>query len=124
MGNELVVEGPAPTPPFEAVFEDDGETGYFYALDHLRSENPIVDALHVYNVEDVADRKLPSQVRIVWAPDHLHVALLINDYPHAVFDFVARRGYCRNGFPPECVSDAGWSVDGHEWDDSALDPFL
>lgn len=40
------------THPHSAFFEDDGETGYFYALDLNRSENMILDALHIYNVAD------------------------------------------------------------------------
>lgn len=35
-GTELVSEG-----PYEAVFEDNGETGYFYALDNSADDNPI-----------------------------------------------------------------------------------
>jgi len=123
VGKETVVEGPSPTPPLMAVFEDDGETGYFYALDNSRADDPIMDALHIYDVESVSDKDVPSQVQIIWSPDHRKAALLINDYPHAVFDFDARRGYCRNGFPTDPVSDAGWSSSGHEWDDSALEPF-
>jgi hypothetical protein len=124
VGKKVVVEGPSPTPPFVAVFEDDGETGYFYALDNSREDNPIVDALHIYDVESVTDRKVPSQIQIVWSPDHHNAALLINDYPHAVFSFANRRGYCRDGFPPNSAGESGWSPTGHEWDDSALEPFL
>jgi hypothetical protein len=122
VGNEFVIEGPSPTPPFVAVFEDDGETGYFYALDTTREENPILDALHIYDVEGVTDRHLPSTVQIVWSMDDRKAALLINDYPHAVFDFVARRGYCRDGFPP-VEGEGGWSPDGHAWDDAVLEFF-
>jgi hypothetical protein len=122
VGKEIVIEGPSPTPPFVAVFEDDGETGYFYALDASREENPILDALHIYDVEGVTDRHLPSQVQIVWSMDDRKAALLINDFPHAVFDFVARRGYCRDGFPPPAEGDE-WSAGGHEWDDAVLEFF-
>ena len=124
VGKKVVVEGPSPTLPLVAVFEDDGETGYFYALDTSRADNPIVDALHIYDVEAVTDRKLPSKIQIAWSPDHRKAVLLINDYPHAVFDFVTRRGYCRDGFPPGSPAEAGWSPNGHDWDDAALEPFL
>jgi len=116
------VEGPSPSTPFAAIFEDDGETGYFYALDTRQEENPIIDALHIYEVEAVTDKHRPSNVQIIWSLDDRKAALLINDYPHAVFDFDAKRGYCRSGFPPP-VGDTGWSADGHEWDDSALQLF-
>ena len=44
-------------PPFWVVFEDAGDTGYLYALDAGREENPIFDALHIYIArEGDADR--------------------------------------------------------------------
>jgi hypothetical protein len=122
VGEALVLEGPSPKEPFAAVFEDDGDSGYFYALDTTRAENPIMDALHIYEVEGVSDRHLPSKVRIVWSLDDRKAALLINDYPHAVFDFAAKRGYCRSDFPP-LTGDTEWSAQGHEWDDSVLELF-
>ena len=122
VGEATVVEGPAEQPPFIAVFEDDGETGFFYALDTTRGENPVVDALHIYDVAAVTDKHLPSKVQIVWSEDDRKVGLLINGYPHAVFDFAAKRGYCRSGFPPP--SGGEWSAQGHEWDDAALKLFV
>ena len=121
VGKPTVVEGPSPTPPFVVVFEDDGDAGYLYALDMSRSDNPIVDALHIYNVAAVSDKHLPSRVELVWSQDDRKAALLINRYPHAIFDFVARRGYCRTGFPPP--ADDGWTQHGHEWDDQAEELF-
>jgi len=122
VGEPVVLEGPSPTTSFAAVFEDDGETGYFYALDTEKGENPIVDALHIYDVASVADRHRPSNFRIVWSLDDRKAALLINDYPHAVFDFEGKRGYCRSGFP-DAIGEKGWSAEGHEWDDSVLQLF-
>ena len=70
VGEPVVIEGESPGHPFVAVFEDDGETGYFYALDTNRAdENQIVDALHIYDVEGVTDRHIPSTIRIVWSTD-------------------------------------------------------
>jgi hypothetical protein len=43
--------------------------------------------------------------------------LTINGRAHAVFDFAAKRGYCRTGFPPPSKR---WSAEGHAWDDAAL----
>ncbi|KLI98311.1 DUF2251 domain-containing protein [Luteimonas sp. FCS-9] len=94
------VQGDAPEGPYSAVFEDDGDSGYFYALDARQSDQPIQDALHIYDVAQVADGHLPSEVAIGWSAGADHVVLLINDQPHAVFDFAARRGSCRGGFPP------------------------
>ena len=85
VGTKSRVEGPSPSQPFGVVFEDDGETGYFYALDFSRQDNPIVDALHIYNVVQVSDRHKPSQVQLVWSNDGLKAALLINNNDASVF---------------------------------------
>ena len=120
IGEKMVVEGPSPLGRYLLVFEDDGETGYLYGLDVTKSDNPICDALHIYNVASVAERAKPSQFQIVWSRDGLKAALLINDYPHAIFDFEANRGYCRTGFPP---ADRNWTSHTHDWDDAALGLF-
>ena len=122
VGREVVIEGPAPDSPFTVLFEDDGTTGYFYAWDLEAEGNKIQDAVHIYNVNDVTGRDRPSVVKIAWSKDSQKTVLLINGYPHAVFDFSARRGYCRTGFPPP-PSNGVWSVAGHQWDDSAIELF-
>lgn len=111
VGEATVVEGKAPEGDNLAVFEDDGETGYFYACDPSATGQPIQDALHIYNVSDVVDREIPSVVKIGWSLDSAKVVLLVNDYPHAVFDLEAKQGYCRSGFPPPAGE---WSLEGHE----------
>lgn len=121
-GEEIVVECPAPEGTFSVVFEDDGETGYFYALDMALEGNPICDALHIYTVENVADRHLPSTLEIGWSDDRKKAMLIINDFPHAVFDFVAKRGYCRSAFPPPSPEGI-WSLQGHAWEDAVLSLF-
>ncbi|MEB1528169.1 DUF2251 domain-containing protein [Xanthomonas sp. WHRI 7945] len=122
VGTALVVEAQAPQDAFVAVFEDDGDTGYFYALDTSAHDNPIQDALHIYNAADVADKETPSEVQIGWSQDSRKVVLLIKGYPHAVFDFEAKRGYCRTGFPP-AAEDNPWGVHGHAWSDAAVELF-
>jgi hypothetical protein len=118
VGQPIVVEGPSPSAPFGVVFEDDGSTGCLYGLAFAREDNPIVDAMHIYNVAQVTDRDKPLLVQLLWSKDGLKAALMINKYPHAIFDFEAKRGYCRSGFPP---SDGTWSVFDHAWDDKAVD---
>ena len=120
VGEPVVLEGPSPGSSFAVVFEDDGQTGYFYGLDFAREENPILDALHIYNVEQVVDRELPTLAQVVWSSDNLKAALLLNNVPHAIFDFSARRGYCRTGFPP---ADPKWSEFDHSWDEVAIELF-
>jgi hypothetical protein len=119
VGQETVIEGAAPQGPFVAVFEDDGQTGYFYALDRSQGDNPIRDTLHVYNVRNVIDREKPTVVKIGWSVDSKKVVLLINEYAHAIFDFQRKQGFCQSGFPP-ATSNSEWSTLGHEWDEAAI----
>lgn len=120
VGQPVVIEGMASNSTFGAVFEDDGTTGYFYGLDMTKTEQPIVDARHIYDVEDVTDRSIPSVIQIAWSLDGLKTVLIINKYPHAVIDFVGRRAYCRTSFPPP---DSTWSAHDVAWDDQALELF-
>ncbi|WP_448978241.1 DUF2251 domain-containing protein [Neisseria sp.] len=104
--------------PYGVVFEDDGDTGYFYAA----SKDGILDALHIYNVEDVSDKHIPNHVLILWDDACTLAALCINDYIHAVYDFVAQAGYCRNGFPE---AQGEWlKVADRVLDDELLDKIL
>ena len=86
------------------VFEDDGTTGYFYAVNS--TDNSIMDALHVYDVSSIIDKHKSSKVKILWNNSQTRAFLTINDYYHAVFDFIYKSGYCRNGFPE---SYGSWS---------------
>lgn len=117
VGEALALEAASPAGRFLAVFEDDGETGYFYAVERAGEELRILDAVHIYNCSAVTDGKVPSVVQLVWSGDGLKALLVINRYPHAAFDFERKRGYCRSGFPPPSPE---WSKDGHDWDDSVL----
>lgn len=115
VGVPAVVESYSDTTTYGAVFEDDGETGYFYGLDRRLGEEPILDALHIYDVASVRDRATPNEVVIEWSRDGVRVALLINGYPHAVFDFAERRGHCRTG-----VGTSRWVAADHRWTDRAV----
>jgi len=115
VGRPLVVDGGSPDGRYVAVFEDDGATGAFYAIDSdVEDANPIQDALHVYDVADVTDAHMPSTVEIGWSDDGMKVLLLINDHPHAAFDFARRQGWCQTGLPPG-ASASGWSPASRQW---------
>ncbi|WP_334079059.1 DUF2251 domain-containing protein [Microbulbifer sp. M83] len=120
VGEETILESGSPENSFMVVFEDDGDTGYLYGLDRSRNGNPILDALHIYNVANVTDKHLPSAAQIVWSGDGNKALLLINGYPHAAFDFLGKRGYCRTNFPPP---DEKWTQYTHEWSDEVLELF-
>ena len=115
VGEPTVVQSSSPSMPFGVAFEDDGETGYLYALEYNMAEQPIQDAVHIYNVAGVTDRAIPSTVEIVWSSDGQKAGLILNSYHHAIIDFGVRRIVCRSGFP------APWHEwTGHDWDESFI----
>jgi hypothetical protein len=121
-GQPAVIDSASPVGRWAAVFEDDGDTGYLYALDlssQAKGESPIEEALHIYNVKNVADRDQESVAVIIWSEDGQKACLLINNYPHAVVDFAGKRGYCRTNFPPP----GRWKDHDFKWDENALDYF-
>lgn len=81
------------------VFQDNGETGYFYAIDKVNEELVVLDTLHIYNVKDVVNVEDECLVKILWTEDYSKAILSINNYYHALFDFKNQKGYCRTGFP-------------------------
>ena len=124
VGALTVIETFADRTPYGAVLEDDGEVAYFYGIDRRRGDQPVVDSVFLYAVSAVEQHptddlsvETPCDVEIVWSQDQERVALLLNGRPHAVFDFAAKRAFCRSNFPPA----SGWSASGHAWDDHAVD---
>lgn len=122
VGQPTVIHGAAPQGTYAVVFEDNGETGYFYAVDASKQDQTIRDSLHIYDVAGVTDRNQPSVIEIGWAKDNQKAVLLINGYPHAIFDFAAKQGYCRTGFP-EPAAGSEWGSEGHAWRESAVELF-
>ena len=106
-GEDLFIESFAPENHNGVVFEDDGESAYFYAVEK-DGDGPglrILDALHIYQSEEgepPADSD-PAPARpllIVWSRDWMKCALIIDGFAHALFDFEAQGGYNVNEFPP------------------------
>jgi hypothetical protein len=120
VGQAKVIESDSSIGRYRAVFEDDGATGYFYALDTTRPENPIIDALHVYDAERIAERGQTCQLVILWSADGLKTVLFVNSQAHAIYNFEAQRGCCRTGFPPAPILGGGGS---HAWDDAEMEHF-
>jgi len=115
VGRPLVVDADSPAGRYATVFEDDGRTGVFYAVDtDVEDGNPVQDALLVYVAADVTDAELVSALEIGWSDDGLKALLLINDQPHAAFDFAARQGWCQLALPESAVSKA-WSKGARGW---------
>ena len=119
IGSKISMCSISPSQDFTAVFEDDGESANFYALNALRKDRQILDVVNIYTVEHVSDIKSPCNVHIRWSDDALKVLLLIDGYPHAVFDFQHKRGYCRTNYPnvPR-DGNPSWKSEDHKWQDS------
>ncbi len=117
-GDDLFLASESEDGSVAVVFEDDGDTGYFYAGASVNG--PILDALHICNVVSIVDRDRPSEYKIGWSPSGRQAILIINEQAHAVFDFDRKKGWCRSGFPP---SNRKWSLDGHDWDETCIGYF-
>ena len=117
VGRPLVVDADSPIGRYATVFEDDGDAGCFYAVDtDVEDGNPVQDALLVYVAADVTDAELASTLEIGWSRDGLKALLLINDTPHAAFDFARRQGWCVSGLPEAAVNKS-WSTGPRAWTD-------
>ena len=101
-GEEVFVESKSSENNYAVVFEDDTDTGYFYALELVpdTGSQRILDALHIYNAEEITEKDKPWSLKIIWSRDWLKCALVINAHCHAVFDFENQGGYNLNEFPP------------------------
>jgi hypothetical protein len=95
-GEDLFIESVSPENAFGVVFEDDGETAYFYAVERDQEGTglQVLDALHIH--EGAGE---PAKLQIVWSHDWLKCALVIDGQCHALFDFEAHGGYNINEFP-------------------------
>jgi hypothetical protein len=100
-GEDTFIESLSLENKYGVVFEDDQETGYFYAIeiDPETKQQRILDALHIYETDDGKEKK-QSSLLIIWSKDWLKCALVIDDECHAVFDFENQGGYNINEFPP------------------------
>lgn len=100
-GTDTFVECVSEENNFAVVFEDDTDTGYFYALelDPQTGGQKVLDALHIYQVEEDVT-PVPGILRIIWSTDWLKCALVIDNKCQAVFDFENQGGYNRSEFPP------------------------
>jgi hypothetical protein len=121
-GEDLFLESFSPENEFGVVFEDDGDSAYFYAVerDSEGAGLQVLDALHIYEGEgEDGDRgvggggegeddgdegddggKVARRLLIVWSRDWLKCALVVDGQCHALFDFETHGGYNINEFPP------------------------
>ena len=101
-GEDLFVESLSPESRFGVVFEDDGGTAYFYAVENDSDGTglQVLDALHIYDGDQGSGLAARNRLQIVWSHDWLKAALVIDGQCHALFDFDAHGGYNINEFPP------------------------
>jgi hypothetical protein len=123
----------SPQVPWTVVFEDEGIAAYFYACDRSQTthDESILDAMLIYNVAALAksdlelERPEPQRIAAVeWSRDGLQAVLYLDGTPQALYDFEARRGYCRMNFP-NFMSERGdtWNKSSHAWSEEALHRF-
>jgi hypothetical protein len=98
-GTDLFLDSSSPENANQVVLEYDGETLYFYALDKENKENPILDALHIWQKDEEPDER-PVKLQIIWSRDWQKCALVMDGQCHAIFDFPAHGGYNVSEFPP------------------------
>jgi hypothetical protein len=110
---------------FHVIFEDDSETGYLYIIDlkNKNSENPIQDAIHIYNVRNMVDKNIPSEIQFSWSKDGYICIFLINNYPHALINYNENYCFCRTGFPPNNKNSI-WSKNGHNWNEEIFNKII
>jgi hypothetical protein len=122
IGDKLVLQAKAPSSSFVVVFEDDGDTGYLYALAPGASgEMELLDALHIYNAE--ADlRGTDVRLELAWSEDGERAGLRVNTALWALFDFPRQTGWSRSNFPPPA---GRWRMDGERpsWNDALIHEF-
>lgn len=104
-GQPARLEAQSPSGSSLVVLEDDGETGYLYALVPGRDGRPaIADAVQVYIAPASGAASAEVGVRLEWSADGERCGLTLDGELQAVFDFRAQLGACRSGFPPP----VGW----------------
>ena len=122
IGEKLVLQVDAPSRRVTVVFEDDGDTGYFYALTPNGSGTlELLDALHIYNAE--ADlRGTDISLELLWSEDSARAGLRVNASLWALFDFAAQTGWSRSNFPPPA---GRWRMGGERpaWSDELVKLF-
>lgn len=95
IGNKAQLQALFEVSDYGAVFEDDGETGYFYLVD----TNWVLDALHIYDAMDIQEADIPFDIKILSDENLTIFALSINDTIHALFDRNVKFWKNRNAFP-------------------------
>ncbi len=102
IGKQTFIESVSSENNYQVIFEDDTDTGYFYAAERNKDtdELRILDMLLVYDVESIEVSEQNITLHIIWSTDWMKCGLILNNYCHAIFDFENEVGYNRHEFPP------------------------
>jgi hypothetical protein len=89
LGKDVFVESFSLENKYGVVFESNDETGYFYAIeiDNATKAQRILDALHIFETDEISREKEQINIKIIWTKDWLKSALILDDECHAIFDF-------------------------------------
>lgn len=118
-GEDTFIESFSAENNYGVVFEDDGETGYFYAVEKDK-DGPglrVLDALHIYQADEFLAAKeaiagasggappkeqteKTSRLLIIWSRDWMKCALVVDGQCQAIYNFETQGGYNINEFPP------------------------
>ncbi len=116
----------SPSPPWTAVFEDEGPAGYFYACDRSREtqEESILDAMLIYNGAALDEPERERLASVQWSKDGKQAVFYLEGTAQALVDFAAKTGICRANFPNFLdEGGSGWRKASHQWSDEALQQF-
>jgi hypothetical protein len=114
------------TPPWTAVFEDEGPAGYLYACDRSQEtqEHSIMDAMLIYTAAGLEDSERERIASIQWSRDGYQAVLYLDGSAQAFIDFATHTSFCRTNFP-NYIEEQGdlWRKNSHAWDDAAMQRF-
>jgi hypothetical protein len=97
-GTSAAYQSVSSDPRLRCVFEDDGGTGYLYALDHTDgSAQPIKDAVNIYTVDTAND--LDATFDFQWSDDGQRCVMKLDGEPVAIVDFQTKQLSARSNFP-------------------------
>jgi hypothetical protein len=116
----------SPAVPWTAVFEDEGQSGYFYACDRSQQtqEHSIMDAMLIYNLSSFKEPDREYIASVQWSRDGQQCVLYIDGSAQALINFAAKQSCCRTNFP-NFLEEQGetWRKNSHAWDEEALRRF-
>jgi hypothetical protein len=116
----------SPSPPWTAVFEDEGPAGYFYACDRSQQtqEHSIMDSMLIYNRASLTDPDSERIASVEWSRSGQQCVLYLDGTAQAFIDFATRTSFCRSNFP-NFLDEQGdtWRKGSHAWDDAAVQNF-